>query len=107
MHNCSSRLDAVSAILLRLLHYRTTVSLHSAWRPRWPAYAYMENPGMHEVRLGHTNPDTAWYMQIDEGKFSNAAYTEENFVRGFRLTAAMSTVIRDDLVTMIHQTTGI
>ena len=43
----------------------------------------------------------ARYTEYNDGKYLNQTYTEEDYVRGFKLTAAKFTMRRDNLATMI------
>jgi hypothetical protein len=63
-----------------------------------------EVASVHTSCLVHLIPDAARYTEINNGKYLDHTYTEENFFRVLKLTAAMLTILRDDLVAIIAKT---
>ncbi|KAH4198927.1 hypothetical protein HBH95_037360 [Parastagonospora nodorum] len=60
------------------------------------------NSSYHVVRGGHPAPTAAWYRNEVRGVHVAMKYTIENFVIGFNLTPARFVILRENLVSLIH-----
>ncbi|KAH5646547.1 hypothetical protein HBI51_104460 [Parastagonospora nodorum] len=60
------------------------------------------NSSYHVVRGGYPAPTAAWYRNEVRGVHVAMKYTIENFVIGFNLTPARFVILRENLVSLIH-----
>jgi hypothetical protein len=89
----------------RFLAFSPLPSQHIVAMTKQPFPIYDErNPKHYERRAGYPLPDSAWYRNTnDDGDHVPMTFSKENFVRGFNITCGEYYVIRDALVTLLHQ----